>query len=105
MFSTEPGKNIPTTQKIKDKWDNVSNLYDQILTSSTLNLSNNFTQVMNIPYRKNILEMACGNGDYSCDVITQKGPDAKLTAFDLAPKFVGMANAKLQYLDQNYDNY
>lgn len=105
MISAEPGKNIPPTPKIQAKWDGVSELYDEVLSGGTLNLSNNFTQLMKIPYCKNILEMGCGNGDYSCDIITQKGPDSKYTAFDLAPKFVNMANAKLSYLDKNHENY
>lgn len=104
-ISTEPEKSIPLTQKIQIKWDAVSELYDEVLSGGTLNLSQNFTQLMKIPLCKNILEMGCGNGDYSCDVVTLKSPAASLVTFDLAPKFVNMANARLTHLDVNYKNF
>jgi ubiquinone/menaquinone biosynthesis C-methylase UbiE len=45
---------------------------------------------------KRILDAACGNGRYSRFLLKWADPDALLTTFDLSPKMLGRAQARLQ---------
>jgi SAM-dependent methyltransferase len=44
---------------------------------------------------KRILDAACGNGRYSRFLLRHADPDAKLTAFDLSPRMLHRARARL----------
>ncbi len=46
--------------------------------------------------RKRILDAACGNGRYSRFLLRHADPDAKLTTFDLSPKMLERARARLK---------
>jgi SAM-dependent methyltransferase len=45
---------------------------------------------------KRILDAACGNGRYSKFLLRHADPDAKLTAFDLSPRMLHRARARLR---------
>lgn len=45
---------------------------------------------------KSILDAACGNGRYSRFLLKHADPDAKLAVFDLSPRMVERARARLQ---------
>lgn len=46
--------------------------------------------------RKRILDAACGNGRYSRFLLRHADPDARLTTFDLSPKMLERARARLK---------
>jgi hypothetical protein len=45
---------------------------------------------------KRILDAACGNGRYSRFLLRRADPDAVLTSFDLSPRMLGRARARLR---------
>src|SRR5438094_10653967 len=47
---------------------------------------------------KSILDAACGNGRYSRFLLRHADPDAVLTGFDLSPKMLQRAQARLKSL-------
>lgn len=97
-------RKAPTTEWIKEHWTNITDWYAAQMSNSFIHLSslyyNSVTDPQNPP--KLIVDLACGDGKISADLVLLKPEQCTLLATDLVPDMCAITVKRLRNLADRF---
>lgn len=84
---------IPTAQEVKTSWNAFASQYSETMENSNLQIALSLARMAGVSSAKNVLEIACGSGRLTLDLLQTLPAGTKYTSVDISEEMIKLATA------------
>jgi len=91
---------VPSSEKIKEKWEGMSSLYTDFIADNFRELVFTLANKIDSEGGQFIVETGCGDGNLSVELALSKAVEAKLVCIDISRNMCQFTSNKLQIAEK-----
>eukprot|EP01017_Pseudomicrothorax_dubius_P025374 TRINITY_DN2739_c0_g1_i1.p1 TRINITY_DN2739_c0_g1~~TRINITY_DN2739_c0_g1_i1.p1 ORF type:complete len:282 (+),score=40.31 TRINITY_DN2739_c0_g1_i1:744-1589(+) len=91
----DKGLQVDSTAEIKAQWDAFANLYEKTADVNLFPVALTLINMINVEEARDIVEVGCGTGKLSQEILRRRRPDARLTSTDISSEMISKTRARL----------